>query len=315
MLSQAQIDSFHRDGFLVMPGVVRGRELALLQEASAKVVADGIARRGHSHLYQQVEDAAGGDGAEVYWRSEDMWNRDPAFRAAAVNPELCENIGQCIGHEFFPWNDSLVVKTPGGGPVWWHQDPFADHERDVSYVVPNFTTDIYLDESDEDNGCVWAIPGHHLVGNVRLDDKSFDDLFERCGAVPVRMRPGDVLFHCLTTPHGSRPNRSQRMRRTFYMHYLSQESHDQAGYRRWGKMSWGEAKLAQLARMTADREALGLGPAYGPRVRMGSEGLAFTGSPCTPRRHWAGLAYGIPDAERKALKALAPAAQLAAAAR
>jgi hypothetical protein len=299
MLTQAQIDSFHRDGFLVMPGVVRGRELELLREESGRIVADGIARRGDKHLYHRRD-----DGSETYWRSEDLWNRHAVFRAVAVNPELVENIGQCVGHDFFPWNDSLVVKIPGGGAVSWHQDPFAEHEREISYVVPNFTTDIYLDESDEGNGCVWAIPGHHLVGNVDIYTKEQEELFTRCGAVPVRMKPGDVLFHALTTPHGSRPNPSQRMRRTFYIHYIAQEAHDQSGYRRWNKMSWGDEKRAQLARMAADRVALGLGEAYGPNIRMGTEGLAFTGSPCTPRRHWGTLAYAIPEAERKALRAL-----------
>jgi hypothetical protein len=302
MLTQAQIDSFHRDGFLIMLGVIRGRELELLQEESARVIADGVEGRGQHHRYNVRE-----DGSRSYWRSEAMWERHAIFGAATLNPELIENIGQCLGHEFFPWNDSLVVKMPGGEPVAWHQDPFAEHRRDVSYVVPNFTTDIYLDESDEDNGCVWAIPGHHLVGDVRLDDKSTEDLFTRCGAVPVRMRPGDVLFHALTTPHGSRENRSERRRRTFYLHYLSQESHDQSGYRRFRKTWWGPDKRAQLEQMARDRAALGLEAAYGPNIRLGEEGLAFTGSPRTPMRHWGDLAYAIPEARRKELKALKPA--------
>jgi ectoine hydroxylase-related dioxygenase (phytanoyl-CoA dioxygenase family) len=306
MLTQAQIDSFHRDGFLIMPGVVRGRELEALREESARVIADGVARRGEHHLYSR-----GADGSDTYWRSERMWERHAIFRAVSLNPELLENIGQCVGHEFFPWNDSLVVKIPGGGPVGWHQDPFAEHDRERSYVVPNFTTDIYLDDSDEENGCVWAIPGHHLVGNVDIYSKTQDELFERYGAVPVRMRPGDVLFHCLTTPHGSRANLSSRMRRTFYIHYIAQEAHDQSGYRQWRKTWWGEEKRAQLTRMAADRAALGLSEAYGPRIRMGEEGLAFTGSPCTPRRHWGSLAYAIPDAQRKRLKALTPVEQTA----
>ncbi len=301
MLTQSQIDAFHRDGFLIMPGVIRGRELAALQEASARVVAQGIARQGEDHSYVPVGDQ------EVYWRSERLWDRDATFRAVTLNPELCENIGQCVGHDFFPWNDSLVVKTPGGGPVTWHQDPpygFGGG-RSETYVVPNFTTDLYLDDSTEENGCVWAIPGHHLVGSIDLASKSQDELFAHPAAVPVRMKAGDVLFHALSTPHGSRANPpAARMRRTFYIHYISQEAHDQAGYRPWSKMWWGEEKRAQMACFAADRAALGWSPAYGPHIRESEEGLRFTGAVTTPRRHWGDLLARIPQARREEMKAL-----------
>ncbi len=300
MLSQQQIDSFHSQGFLVMPGVVRGRELAQLREESAAVVAQGVAKDGNKHLYHQLE-----DGGEVYWRSEDLWNRHAIFRAVAVNPELLENIGQCVGQAFFPWNDSLVVKIPGGRPVTWHQDPpYGDPARLSSGAVPNFTTDIYLDESDEGNGCVWAIPGHHLVGHVKLEDKSQEELFARCGAVPVRMKPGDVLFHCLSTPHGSMENPSNRMRRTFYIHYIAQQAFDECGYAPWGKPAWGEAKRAQVAQMARDRAALGLDAAFGPAIREVADGLEFTGPVRTPRGHWPALAARIPSDRRAELKEL-----------
>lgn len=297
MLTQAQIDSFHRNGYLVMPGLIHGAELKALQDAAARCVEDGVARRGEEHLYPQID-----GGRAVYARSEKMWGRDPAFRAVTVNPELLENVGQCIGHSFFPWNDSLVVKMPrDGAAVGWHQDPpYGACEN--TYVIPNFTTDIYLDDSDEGNGCVWAIPGHHLVGHVRTEDFTPDELFKR--ATPICMQAGDVLFHALTTPHGSQPNRSERLRRTFYIHYLSQEVHDQCGYRPWKKPWWGYAKRAQIATMAADRDALGWSPAFGPNIREADEGLEFTGSVRTPRRWWWDLAERIPADKRAQMKSL-----------
>ena len=43
------------------------------------------------------------------------------------------------------------------------------------------------------------------------------------------MEPGDVLFHALSTPHGSRVNTSDSMRRVFYVHYLAEDVY-QDGY-------------------------------------------------------------------------------------
>jgi ectoine hydroxylase-related dioxygenase (phytanoyl-CoA dioxygenase family) len=300
MLSQAEIDRFHRDGFLVMRQVVTGAELALLQAASQVVIDQGIARQGDSHLYQRRP-----DGSEVYWRSEGMWQRDPAFRAVALNPRLLENVGQCIGAPFFPWNDSLVVKTPGGEGVGWHQDPpYGDPARLGPAPTPNFTTDLYLDDSDQDNGCVWAIPGHHLVGHVRLEDFTAEELFNHPEAVPVRLRAGDALFHALSTPHGSRPNRSQRWRRTFYIHYLSSPVLADAAYQ-WRKEGWDAAKREQLERMAQDRRELCLEPAWSPARRHGAQGIEVDAPTMTPPGHWRALAAAIAEPERERLRTLA----------
>ena len=97
MLVQERIDRFHRDGFLVIPQLFSGKELELLRQAAQRVQQEGRARLGSGHLYHTH-----GDVAEVYFRSERMWDRDPIFRAVTVNPDLLSAVGQCIGHSFFP---------------------------------------------------------------------------------------------------------------------------------------------------------------------------------------------------------------------
>jgi phytanoyl-CoA hydroxylase len=104
MLTQEQIDFFHTHGYLIMRGLIRGQELAVLQEQADHVIAQALAGQGEHHLYRTCA-----DGRKTYWRSEEMWQRDPIFQAVTVNPDLLENIGQCIGQPFYPWNDSLVV--------------------------------------------------------------------------------------------------------------------------------------------------------------------------------------------------------------
>jgi ectoine hydroxylase-related dioxygenase (phytanoyl-CoA dioxygenase family) len=287
LLTQPQIDSFHGRGFLVMRGVVGGRELEMLQEAADRGIAEGLARIGkENHRY-----APGPDGREVYWRSERMWDRDEIFRAVTVHPDLLETIGQCVGQAFYPWNDSLVVKLPhAGAPVKWHQDPpYRNPDRESTYPVPNFTTDIYLDHSGPDNGCVYAIPAHHIVGHVDLASKTEEELFAR--AVPVEMEGGDVLFHALSTPHGSRANLSNMQRRIFYIHYLAEEVY-QDGYAAepWAreKPGWTPERRALVEEMLAARESLGFeSPRGRATLRFGAEGFEFIGQPVTAQRHWA----------------------------
>jgi phytanoyl-CoA hydroxylase len=309
MLTWTDIEGFHANGFLIIRGLFHGEELAALQQAAAAVVDDGIANRGDGHLTCEAP-----DGQPVYWRSEQVWQRNVVFRAATVNPRLLAAVGQCIGQPFFPWNDSLVVKLPRRGTqVLWHQDPPygwsapGRSPRKTTGATPNFTTDIYLDRSDRSNGCVWAIPGRHLVGHVAWPGLGQEDLFRHPDAVPLELDAGDVLFHSLSTPHGSQANRSERIRRTFYIHYINEEARQDAyggeDYA-WARSKpvWGGERQAFLAQATAERRALCFAT-DGCGVGVGGNGITIAGLPMTPPRHWQRLAEALAP-ERRAELAL-----------
>ena len=288
MLTQQQIDQFHRDGFLVMRGMFKGKELDELRAAAQRVQEEGAAQKGQDHCYTHVP----GKG-KTYFRSEKMWDRDPIFQAVTVKPELLECIGQCIGHPFLPINDSFVCKLPEGNvPIVWHQDPpysSTKKEYAVTYEVPNFDVDIYLDDSTIENGCVWGIPGHHLVGHIDLSRFTEDELFTKFGAVPMLMAPGDVLFHSLSAPHGSRGNTTKSIRRIFYVHYMAREVLEYC-YPGWGdKRGYSDAGKAFTKEMITAREKLGFGTIDGSQVKLTPEGFVFTGQPGTPPRHWGKL--------------------------
>jgi ectoine hydroxylase-related dioxygenase (phytanoyl-CoA dioxygenase family) len=237
-----------------------------------------------------------------------MWQRDPIFQAVTVNPDLLENIGQCLGQAFYPWNDSLVVKVAQAGtPVDWHQDPpYDDPVRDCIYPVPNFTTDIYLDHSGTDNGCVWALPGYHLVGHVDLAQRTTDELFEESGAIPLEMEAGDVLFHAISLPHGSRPSASPQQRRIFYIHYLAEEVFADA-YSTNQKMHWGKEKQTQIEQMIGARRAEGLEiPTERRTLRLTDDGIVFVGTPTTPRTYWGELHAEMSPERATAMKRLVP---------
>lgn len=240
-LTEEQIAGYHRDGFLVVPGVVHGVELELLREAADNVMADAIAygealdRRAavqleteHGfHEWHEFDDrqflyAKRPDGSRVWRRAEGMWRRAPIFRATTANPTLLAVVEALGGPGLLPAHDSMVVKMPGAGAaVPWHRDPTADklmeEEGDAS---PDFICDLYLDESTVDNGCVWALPGTQRVG-VAADVAPLD--FSGPDAVPLEAQPGDLVIHCTGMLHGSPANTSAKLRRTFYLHFQRPE--------------------------------------------------------------------------------------------
>ena len=106
------------------------------------------------------------------------------------------------------------------------------------------------------------------------------------------MAPGDVLFHSLSTPHGSRANPSPRLRRTLYLHFLSEpafrESYDHP-HLPWAQAmgGWSAARRSLLERCVADRLALGLSdPFAGTPLAWTASGIAAPGVPAMPVTGW-----------------------------
>lgn len=298
MFTTEEIEQFHRDGNIVARGVFKGQELEALQEASKKVMEEGIAGEGEYHMYKEKP-----DGANTYFRSEMMWDRDPIFKAATVHPELLTRYGQLLGHSFIPFVDSFVCKIPRGDvSIPWHQDPpygvkkpgSVSAERKETYGMPNIDADIYLDASTIENGCLWVIPEHHLVGHVEVERYSEEKLFNNLGAIPIELEPGDVNFHCLSAPHGSTGNKTNDLRRTFYIHYMNEEIYktlyagiNTAGYRRLESRGlYTEKGIAFAHQMVEVRKELRLGGFDDSDIKMTNEGFEYTGEPKTPPRYW-----------------------------
>lgn len=221
MLTAQQIDQFHRDGLLVLRGVFSDQEIRVLQQAAAEVTREGLAGEGPGHGYRDV------DGHREYYRTDGvLWEGHATFRIATVNPNLLAAVGQCLGHPFMPINDSLVVKLPHSGvAIPWHQDPpyQGPDGRVETFGIPNFDCDIYLDAATVANGCLYGLAGYHLAGHVELERFQEEELFGRPDASALEMAPGDVLFHTISAPHGSKTNDSSGLRRVFYVHYIAQE--------------------------------------------------------------------------------------------
>ena len=118
-----------------------------------------------------------------------------------------------------PFN-SFVVKIPKGfllnGTKIHHINNLNGYGH-IQYLILMLT---YIDHSTKDNGCLWGIPNHHLVGHVEINNFTEEQLFNH-PTIAYEMEPGDVSFHSLSAPHGSKVNKTNDFRRTFYLHYLN----------------------------------------------------------------------------------------------
>jgi phytanoyl-CoA hydroxylase len=288
MLTAEQIDTFHRDGLLALRGVFDDREVRGLQQAAAEVTRQAIAGTGSGHGYRVV------DGHKRYYRTDGvLWEGQGAFRMATVNPSLLAAVGQCLGYPFMPINDSLVVKLPHSGvAIRWHQDPPYEGPNGLAetFGIPNFDCDVYLDAATIDNGCLYGLAGHHLAGHVDVERFQEQELFDRADALPLEMAPGDVLLHAISTPHGSKANDSDTLRRVFYVHFMAREVLETL-HPEWvaTKRGFAPRDIQDARAMLEERVGAGLSGPDTDTVELTRDGFAFAGEPITPPRHWQAL--------------------------
>ena len=337
MFTQSQIDQFHKNGTIIAKNLIKGKELEKLQEAADRVVKNGldntpddiednekekmmISPKGNQHYYLLRK-----DGKHIYRRTNWMFDRDPVFRAVCANPEILKHYGQLIGHSFMPADDAMVVKIPEGDvPVLWHQDPpyilkdppYLKKDWDKLQRIPNIDCDIYLDHSTKENGCLWGIPDHHLVGHVEIENFTEEELFNCPGIIPFETDPGDVIFHSLSAPHGSIGNKTKGLRRTFYIHFNNKEIYEECYKddpscikKKEQRDGWfygfDENSKNMLLEMNDLRRSMGFEMLNEEEISISNEGFEYIGdNPKTPPYHWETLINKIDPERRKSLKSL-----------
>jgi phytanoyl-CoA hydroxylase len=303
MLTQRQVDQFHRDGLLVLREVFTEKEVQALQEAADEVTEEALAGKGTGHGYRDV------DGRKQYYRSDGvLWESHAAFRISTVNPELLAAVGQCLGHPFMPINDSLVVKLPHSGvAIPWHQDPpyQGPDGQAETFGIPNFDCDIYLDTATVANGCLYGLVGYHLVGHVEVERFTEDELFARADALPLEMAPGDVILHSISAPHGSKANVSDTLRRVFYVHFMAREVLETL-HPEWvgSKRGFDQSDIEQVGEMIKERVRAGFPGPETAHVELTTDGLVFTSHPATPPRQWDRLIADLSPGDMKEARTL-----------
>lgn len=115
-------------------------------------------------------------------------------------------------------SSKVMFKAPGGVAKPWHQDAAYWRQFDPNQI----TVWIAIDDSSEENGCIWAVPGSHQLGHiphVKAELQVEDSQIDLDQAVPVPVAPGGMLiFHSLVL-HKSEKNESDKMRRAIICDY------------------------------------------------------------------------------------------------
>lgn len=244
MLTAAQIESYERDGFLVVPGFVAAEACDALRARAEELIAGfdpGSARSVFSTRDQpRTSDEhflTSGDQVRFFVEEEDhrvvnkighaLHDLDPVFERFSRNPDVAE-VAHDLGYVSALLLQSMyILKAPHvGGEVALHTD------HSFLCTEPPSVTGFWfaIDDATLENGCLWALPGGHRlpvrrrfrrdgVGGTTFD--VFDpEPYPTEGEVPIEAAKGTlVVLHGLL-PHRSEANRSSRSRAAYTLHCI-----------------------------------------------------------------------------------------------
>lgn len=167
---------------------------------------------------------------------------------------------ELIGPNIKGVTSQLTFKMRGNTmPFGWHQDN-GYGELEPYNTISTLTA---FDDTDQENGCLWLIPGSHLEGQIgvkrtaeeRATQKEVIVEADESKAIPMPLRAGSVLvMHCWML-HKSDGNLStNRDRRILFLRYADADAVEVYNDHnpRLGRLLRGNTKFPEVRKYEAD---------------------------------------------------------------
>lgn len=234
ILSQAQIDAFWRDGFILVEDAVSPQQLNDLREEFAGWVAES---REHDDDYGETQDGRArfdlepGHSAEkpALRRVQSPEEVSDVFLDAMRNARTVDMVADLIGPNLKFHHGKVNSKQPGAATtVKFHQDfPFQLMSNDDL-----ITALLYVDDVTLENGPLEVVPGTHkgplysLWHNGVFTGAVSDDVYEKYKQDIVKStgKAGSVCLMHSSLLHGSAPNLSEKSRTLYIATYYAEDA-------------------------------------------------------------------------------------------
>ncbi len=227
-LTQAQVDLFYEQGFVLIKGVFGPAEMDEVDAAFERLhaLSERVAKEATSESASVTHAGAKFTfaGATRFVRHIAFCgNAEPTLLTMGRDRRLLGIAGDILGVDEM---DHLInqahYKRPGSGVVFdWHQDSmhrgiekggFVDVNGKGSYVQMALA----LDDATAENGPLEFIAGSNKLGHVGA---RVGEMIDEKNRVAPQIKRGDVVAFGPYTVHGSQANRSDKSRRVFINGY------------------------------------------------------------------------------------------------
>lgn len=206
-LSPTQIEQYQEEGYVMLGRVLSDAQLEGLRQEEARFrEARGVNNeRPGTHFFSK------------------MAPYSPILREVITLGAHVEALPQLQGTPDVAFrHDQFVTKMPDRNSQKsefpWHQD------EGYEPVTPplGVTVWIALDDMTLENGCIWVIPGSHKQGRLEHEARGEDGYLTlpiEGDGVPAIMQAGEAIAFTGLTLHRSKYNRTEGIRRAFFVGY------------------------------------------------------------------------------------------------
>jgi len=210
-LSDAQLEDFKNDGFLVVRGGLSADEMSTVKAWTDELLAMPEETGKHWVYHEQsLKD----DGVDLVSRIEKISPFHSGYRELAE--KLRHPVGQLLGEEAVLFKEKVNFKMPGGDGFKPHQDSQAGWDTYADFFINVLVS---IDEATIENGCLEMCGGHHKRGLFQSWEPLNEDDMKGMEFVHLPTQPGDIVFFDCYAPHASGPNMSDDVRRIYYATY------------------------------------------------------------------------------------------------
>lgn len=200
-LTDAELETYRRDGVLAVRGLLDRDEVAGWREAALETSAR----------------LADNQGNAVFTQNLNVWRSDPRLRALTLDPRLGALAERLAGVPLRLWHDQLLIKQPRNARATeLHQDqPYWPHRG----ARATLTAWIPLGDVPVERGCMTFIPGSQRLRE--LERHSLEEAGSLFAVAPelqweervtIPLRAGDLTFHDGRTAHMATPNLTDEAR-------------------------------------------------------------------------------------------------------
>ena len=228
---------FGRNGYLKVEGLVMPEELEELGEHAMNLAMGKVDFSQLEGVTPRSEGNSPGAMEDMFFRFIQFHRHLPLHEKYMLHARILDVLEVLIGPDVMAMQSMLFLKPPRQRGQAYHQDSF------YIKTAPDTLCGawIAIDDCDEENGCMYFIPGSNFdpiyqdiahpddTGDFHIGLTEIVDVDED-SEIPAIAKAGDVIFFHGHLIHRSKQNHSKdRYRRAYVCHYANARS-----YTEWG---------------------------------------------------------------------------------
>ena len=215
--------SYWSKGWVVVEDVYQPHEVERIAKIALAVSKEELKEGDSSYVVDHST-----DGARAPRKIDEAFFKHPTFQEFVLDERLLRILEALLGNRPLLLNDQILMKPPKFGSAKpHHQDNFYFRCFPADQVITAWTA---LDDADASNGCLRYIDESHkgpILPHIEVPGEPYNltpspDLIDLSKESLAVVHKGGVVFHHSQTLHMSPRNESDRWRRAYTSHWVTE---------------------------------------------------------------------------------------------